>query len=307
MRADVQRVLAETTPAKLPDQFGSRHAFSIDVEEWFQVGAFEHTLKRDDWPVLESRVEHQTYGMLALLEEAGIKATFFCLGWVAERKPLLLHAIYEAGHEVGCHGQDHQRLFTMDRSQFVHDVFGSKKRIEDAIGASVFGYRAPSFSLTPDVWWVYDCLAEAGFTYSSSVYPVRHDHYGLPAAPRVPFWPTQDRSVLEVPMTVCKTFGRALPASGGGYFRLLPYGLARWLMGTAARQTGVPTIFYMHPWESDPGQPFVAEAPWLSRFRHYTGQRALAGKLRRLYRDFDWGRLDETVVWPVLRAEGRLP
>jgi len=292
-------------PVEAPVSYDGRHAFTVDVEEWFQVGAFETTLKREDWPALESRVERQTYSVMALLEEAGVKATFFCLGWVAERKPLLIHALHEAGHEVACHGRDHRRLFTMDRATFERDIAVSKAQLEDATGAPVMGYRAPSFSLTPDVWWVYDVLAEAGFAYSSSLYPVKTDHYGMPSAPRQPFWPTAERAILEVPMTVCHFLGRSLPASGGGYFRLLPYGLGRWLLAKGSKQTGSPAVFYMHPWEMDPDQPFVADAPWLSRFRHYSGQSALAGKLRRLHNGFQWGRMDETIVSPVLRAEGR--
>ncbi len=292
MTSKAASVLTSIEPVAAGIKFGDRSAFSVDVEEWYQVGAFEHTLDRDDWPNLESRVEQQTHKILALLDRHQVKGTFFCLGWVVERHPLLIKAIHDAGHEVACHGRDHKRLFTMTRDQFFQDVAGAKAQLEDATGSAVKGYRAPSFSLTPDTWWAYECLEELGFTYSSSIYPVHHDHYGMPEAPRRPFWPIGAGRILEVPMSVYK-LGRAWPASGGGYFRLLPYFLGKGLFSRSVRQSGLPGVFYMHPWEMDPDQPFVANAPWLSRFRHYTNQSRMARKVGRLCDSRSWGRMKD--------------
>ncbi len=295
----------EETPWELsdPDRFLDQkaNAFTVDVEEWFQVGAFENTLERADWPKLESRVELQTRGVLDLLKKLNIKATLFCLGWVAERYPHLIRDIAGQGHEVACHGMDHQRLFTMDRESFKKDVCESKRLLEEASGTEILGYRAPSFSLTRHVWWAYEVLEEAGFKYSSSLYPVETDHYGMAQAPRVPFYPLGQGMILEVPMTVCDIPFRRLPASGGGYFRLLPYILSKYLMAQGSSQTGTPGIFYMHPWEMDPGQPFVREAPLLSKFRHYTGQERLPKKITRWASDFSWAPMNE-VYAPILSA-----
>lgn len=273
--------------------FSGDNVFTVDVEEWFQVGAFETTFGRDDWSSLESRVELQTFRVLELLDSLSVQGTFFCLGWVAERYPRLIADIAQQGHEIACHGTDHQRLFNLDQKSFRADILASKKLLEDASGAEVVGYRAPSFSLTAGVWWAYDLLEEAGFRYSSSLYPVKTDHYGMEEAPRQPFYPTESGKIVEIPMTVCDVFSRRIPASGGGYFRLLPYGLSEYLMTRGARQASVPAIYYMHPWEMDPGQPFVAEAPWLSKFRHYSGQSKLPAKLKKLCRDFRWGRMKD--------------
>ena len=278
--------------------------FSVDVEEWFQVGAFETTLDRSDWPSLESRVEHQCHHVLAILAECGVKATFFCLGWVAERHPLLISSIQKEGHEIACHGMAHERIFRFSRDAFFNDVRHAKTLLEDACGVEVTGYRAPSFSLTADIWWAYEILEEVGFRYSSSLYPLKTDHYGMPSAPRKPFWPIGEGRVLEVPMTVCNILGRALPASGGGYFRLLPYALGHGLFRRGTRQTGTPGIFYMHPWEVDPEQPHIADAPWLSRFRHYTGQRALPDKLKRFCRHYEWQTMRDGIVIPVMGERG---
>jgi len=268
-------------------------AFTVDVEEWFQVGAFETTFSRTDWPKLESRVEVQTRALLDLLSNLDVTGTFFALGWVAERCPELIRQIVGAGHELGCHGMDHRRLFTMQRAEFRDDIRKAKALLEQASGADVVGYRAPSFSLVPEVWWVYEELAAAGFKYSSSLYPVKTDHYGASSAPRTPFFPLAGNDLVEIPMTVCDLPFRRVPASGGGYFRLLPYRLSVFLIRQGQNQAGVPGLFYMHPWEMDLGQPFVQEAPWLSKFRHYTGQKQLPAKLAKLARAFSWGRIDK--------------
>lgn len=269
------------------------NAFTVDVEEWFQVGAFETTLSRSEWPDLESRVALQTRAIIGLLQEFKVKATFFCLGWVAEREPGLLRAIADAGHEVGCHGMDHRRLFEMTDSDFKSDIMLSKEKLEQASGAAVIGYRAPSFSLTPDKWHFYEYLVEAGFRYSSSIVPAKTDHYGLKSAPRRPFFPLEQHAFVEAPLAVAQVGALTAPASGGGYFRLLPQIASKWLMTKAQRQTNTGTIFYMHPWEIDPGQPFLSQAPLKSRFRHYYGQKAMQGKLANLLGSWQFGRLDE--------------
>lgn len=269
------------------------NVFSVDVEEWFQVGAFEHSLARENWHALESRVEYQTDNILALLQTRGISATFFCLGWVAERNPGLIRKIAAAGHEIGCHGMDHRRIFTLTEQEFADDIRLAKELLEDAAGVAVKGYRAPSFSMRKDIWHYYQSLVAAGFAYSSSIVPAVTDHYGMSGVPRAPFYPLKGQSFVEVPMTVARVMGRTFPASGGGYFRLLPAFLSRALMRRAARQTGIGTIFYMHPWETDPGQPLVTNAPPLSKFRHYTGQAKMLAKLDTLLSNAPFMRLDE--------------
>ena len=258
------------------------NVFSVDVEEWFQVGAFETTFSRDDWPSLESRVDYQTGIILDVLAQLQVKATFFCLGWVAKQSPNLIAAIANAGHEVACHGMDHQRVFRFTPDQFLADIVAAKSLLEDAGGSKVNGYRAPSFSMSADTWAHYEKLAEAGFSYSSSIVPAKTDHYGAVGLPRVPFYPLKTSSLIEVPMTVAAFGKKTVPASGGGYFRLLPQFVSGWLSNRARRQTGVGTIFYMHPWEMDPDQPYISHAPFLSRFRHYTGQGAMRAKITAL-------------------------
>ncbi len=302
MTSSSSHPLSAARPVSAAVRFADANVFSVDVEEWYQVGAFENTLGREDWTSLESRVEKQSYDILALLDDAGVKATFFCLGWVAERHPLLIAAIRKQGHEVACHGMAHERIFRFTPDEFRQDVLRAKALLEDACGAAVTGYRAPSFSLNADAWWAYDVLEESGFSYSSSLYPLKTDHYGMPEAPRRPFWPIGEGRILEVPMTVCSLFGRSLPASGGGYFRLLPYMLGKFLFHRGSAQTGTPGIFYMHPWEVDPGQPYIASAPWLSRFRHYTGQKAMPGKIRALCDTSRWAPLEEAIVKPAFAS-----
>ncbi|MFC3051199.1 XrtA system polysaccharide deacetylase [Kordiimonas pumila] len=292
MKAKTLSASSFKAPIVKANALSGTFAFTVDVEEWFQVGAFETTFTKADWPSLESRVELQTLKLLDFMRGASIKGTFFCLGWVAEKYPSLLKAIVNDGHEIACHGLDHDRLFTMSKADFKADIQRSKGAIEDVTGVTVIGYRAPSFSLTPNVWWVYDLLDSEGFKYSSSLYPVKTDHYGMESAPRAPFYPANS-SIVEIPMTVCDVPFRRLPASGGGYFRLMPYWLSRYLLRNGAKQSSAPAIFYMHPWEMDTDQPYVKEAPLLSRFRHYQGQARLPAKLTRLAKDFSWGRMQD--------------
>ncbi|PZO91941.1 MAG: polysaccharide deacetylase family protein [Sphingomonas sanxanigenens] len=268
------------------------NALSVDVEDWFQVGAFERVIARGDWPTLESRVERNSDAVLDLFERAGVKATFFILGWVAERHPALIRRIAQRGHEVASHGVDHARIFTFTAGQFRNDIDRARKAIEDAAGVAVTGYRAPSFSIDARTPWAHEALAEAGYAYSSSVAPVVHDHYGWPDAPRFAFHPVAGSALVELPVTTARFAGRTLAAGGGGFFRLLPYCFSAWAIGRVNHREGRPAIFYFHPWEIDPGQPRVAGAPLRSRLRHYSRLDAMAGKLDRLLSEFAWGRVD---------------
>ena len=270
------------------------NALSVDVEDWYQVGAFEGTIDRADWPGLERRVERNTDAVLALFDRAGVAATFFTLGCVAAAHPALMRRIVAAGHEIASHGWDHARVFTLTPGEFAADVARAQMAIEDASGVAVTGYRAPSFSFDARMPWAYDVLAAAGYRYSSSVAPVAHDHYGWPQAPRHAFRPLADHPLVELPVATVRVAGRTFAAGGGGFFRLLPYPLSRWAVSRVNAEER-PAAFYFHPWEIDTGQPFVAEAPLRSRLRHYTNVRAMAGKLSRLFGAFEWGRYDAVV------------
>jgi polysaccharide deacetylase family protein (PEP-CTERM system associated) len=271
-----------------------RNALSVDVEDWFQVGAFEKVIDKADWDSLAPRVERNTDAVLALFGESGVKGTFFTLGWVAHRYPALIRRIVEQGHELASHGWDHQRVFTMDAGQFRADLARSRKTLEDAGGVAVTGYRAPSFSIDKRTPWAHPVLAEEGYAYSSSVAPVRHDHYGWPEAPRFAFRPVAGAELIEVPVTIADVGGRKL-ATGGGFFRLFPAALTNYAIRQVAGE-GQPAVFYFHPWEIDPGQPRVANAPVKSKIRHYSRLGAMAGKLRGLIRRHDWGRMDAVVA-----------
>ena len=267
-----------------------RNAMTVDVEDWFQVQAFAGNIDRSGWDGLESRVAANTEAVLALFDAADVRATFFTLGWVAERQPALIRAIVAAGHELASHGHGHERVHEMGEARFRADIRRAKAVLENAGGVAVRGYRAPTFSIGPATPWAHRVLAEEGHGYSSSTFPIKHDLYGAADAPRVPHRPDA-HGVMELPMTTLRRFGRNLPCSGGGFFRLLPYGLFRAGL-TRVNAEGTPGIFYFHPWEIDPGQPRVA-AGMRSRLRHYTGLASMAPRLARLLRDFNWGRLDD--------------
>lgn len=264
------------------------NALSVDVEDWFQVGAFEGTVARDSWERLPSRVEGNTDRVLALFAEAGVKGTFFTLGWVAERFPQLMRRIVDAGHEVASHGYDHRRVFTMDAAAFRADLVRTQEAIADACGVSPIGYRAPSFSIDARTPWAHAVLGELGYRYSSSVAPIAHDHYGWRAAPRFGFRPLADAELVELPVTTLELSGRRFAAGGGGFFRLLPYAFSRWAIRRVNEQERRPGIFYFHPWEIDPDQPRIGHAPLKSRLRHYSRLSAMAGKLRRALGEFRW-------------------
>ena len=268
------------------------NALSVDVEDWFQVGAFDRTIRRADWDGLTHRVEGNTDAVLDLFAQAGVKGTFFTLGWVAERYPALMRRIVDAGHEVASHGYDHARVFTFTPEQWRADLRKSRAILEDTSGQAVTGYRAPSFSIDTRTPWAHPILAEEGYRYSSSVAPIQHDHYGWPDSPRFAWKPVPGSDLVELPVTTAKLGKRTLAAGGGGFFRLLPYAFSRWAIRQVNREAGRPAIIYFHPWEIDPDQPRVANAPLRSKLRHYSNLSVMAAKLRRLTRDFAWTRVD---------------
>ena len=272
------------------------NALSVDVEDWFHVGAFERTISRSSWDGLTHRVERNTDAVLALFAEAGVSATFFTLGWVAERYPALMRRVADAGHEVASHGYDHARVFTLSPEAFRAGLRRWRALLEDASGQRVIGYRAPSFSIDQRTPWAHAILAEEGYRYSSSVAPIRHDHYGWSESPRFAWRPVVGSDLLELPVTTAEFGGRRLAAGGGGFFRLLPYGFSRWAIRQVNGRQKRPAIIYFHPWEIDPDQPRVAGAPLRSRLRHYSNLSVMADKLRRLTRDFAWTRVDAIVA-----------
>ncbi|MBI5751131.1 MAG: DUF3473 domain-containing protein [Hydrogenophilales bacterium] len=264
---------------------------TIDVEDYFQVSAFAPHIPRHQWDTLPCRVERNVMRILELLDTHQAKGTFFTLGWVAERYPHLVREIVAGGHELASHGYGHLRASDQTEMEFRTDVTHSKKLLEDLSGVPINGYRAPSFSIGARNLWAFDVLNDAGYQYSSSVYPIKHDHYGMPDAPRFAFQPSQ-HGLLELPATTLKMLGRNLPASGGGYFRLLPYGVSAWMMRRVNVQDGNACIFYFHPWEIDPGQPRQRGISLKTRFRHYVNLSRMEGRLTRLLKDFQWDRMD---------------
>lgn len=267
------------------------NALTIDVEDYFQVSALAPHFPRQNWDSVPCRVERNVELILELLERHGARATFFTLGWLAERYPQLVRRICDAGHELASHGYGHERASAQTPQSFLADIALAKAVLEDICGHAVSGYRAPSFSIGATNPWAHDVIAEAGYTYSSSVYPVKHDHYGMPDAPRFPY--RLNSGLMEIPVTTMRWLGRNWPAGGGGYFRLLPYAVSRWQIAKVNRDDLRPAIFYFHPWEVDPEQPRVAEASAKTRFRHYVNLAHTESRLCRLLGDFRWGRADD--------------
>lgn len=268
-----------------------RNAMTVDVEDYFQVQAFARHIPRAHWHQLPPRVEQNTDRVLELFDRYGVRATFFTLGWIAERNKSLIRRITQSGHELASHGLEHKPIFTQSADEFRADASGAKRLLEDISGVAVTGYRAASFSLSARTPWAFEILAQAGYRYSSSIYPIHHDHYGMPNAPRFPFRPLGG-SFLEVPLSTVSFLGRNMPCSGGGYFRLLPYGLSRWALRRINTCDRRPAIFYFHPWEVDPAQPRQHQAPLRSRFRHYVNLHRMESRLAMLLRDFAWDRMD---------------
>lgn len=269
------------------------NALTVDVEDYFQVSALAPLIARGSWEQRECRVERNVERLLALFAQTGASATFFTLGWIAERHPQLVRRIVAAGHELASHGYGHLRATDQTRAEFAQDVRRAKGLLEDIGGQRVQGYRAPSFSIAHGNLWAFDELFEAGYRYSSSVYPVRHDHYGMPDAPRFRY--EARPGLTEIPITTARVLGRNLPAGGGGYFRFAPYRISRWALRRVNTLEKRPAIFYLHPWEIDPGQPRVPGTGLKTRFRHYVNLDKTEARLARLLRDFRWGRVDH--VW----------
>lgn len=268
------------------------NALTIDVEDYFHVTAFTGDIDRARWSSLESRVERNTARLCEIFARHNVRATFFVLGWVAERYPNIVRELYAAGHEIACHGLSHELIYRQTAAVFREETVRAKTLLEDLTGAPVRGYRAATYSIVRDTLWALDVLAELGFEYDSSIFPVRHDLYGIPDAPRTPHRVASGR-LLEVPLTTVKIAGQQLPCSGGGYFRLLPYKLFKWALRRVNEHDRMPVIFYSHPWEIDPSQPRVASASLKSRFRHYVNLEQTEARLHRLLTDFRWGRMDE--------------
>ena len=266
------------------------NALTIDVEDYFQVSAFAPYIDRAQWDACECRVERNVDRILALLERHQTHATFFTLGWVAQRYPQLVKRIVAGGHEVASHGYGHERVSDLTQAAFLDDIRSAKALLEDLSGTPVVGYRAPSFSIGKGNLWAFDCLAQTGHRYSSSIYPIAHDHYGMPDAPRFVY--EVRPGLIEIPITTLRAFGRNFPSSGGGYFRLLPYALSRWMLRRVNAVDGQAGIFYVHPWEIDSQQPRVAGINAKTRFRHYVHIDRVESRLNQLLTDFRWDRMD---------------
>lgn len=269
------------------------NAMTIDVEDYFHVSVFDGLIPRSTWDSLESRVERNTDRLLAIFHEYGVVGTFFVLGWVAKRFPSLVRRIAGAGHEIASHGYGHRLVYDQSRDAFRYDVKRAKHLLEDASGRAVLGYRAPSYSIVPQSLWALDVLIEEGYAYDASIFPIRHDRYGIPVSARQPYAIRRAGGVLvEAPASTTRVGPLNLPVAGGGYFRILPYGWTRWGIARVNQQEGEPVIFYLHPWEIDPEQPRLS-AGLLSRFRHYRNLQETEPRLRRLLDDFAWGPLKD--------------
>jgi len=273
------------------------NALTIDVEDYFQVSAFAPHVPRANWDARECRVEQNIERILALLADANARGTFFTLGWIAERYPAIVRRIAAEGHEIASHGFGHQRASEQSPMEFLADIRLAKAIIEDVAGCEVRGYRAPSFSIGTSNPWAFDAIAAAGYRYSSSIYPIRHDHYGVPDAPR--FVHESRPGLLEIPVATVRMARSNWPAGGGGYFRLLPYVLSRWSIRRINRHDRQPAMFYFHPWELDPEQPRIDGPDATTRFRHYLNLRRMAPRLTRLLRDFRWDRADRVFLHPA--------
>ncbi len=267
------------------------NALTIDVEDYFQVSAFAPHIARSSWDTRECRVERNVGRILEMLATRETKATFFTLGWIAERYPALVRRIVDEGHELASHGYGHERASDLSEASFFEDVRRAKSILEDLCGIEVKGYRAPSFSIGAANLWAFDCLVRAGYRYSSSIYPIRHDHYGMPDSPRHAYQIRPE--LLEVPISTLRLFNRNFPSSGGGYFRLFPYQLSRWMLNRINEGERRSGIFYFHPWEIDTDQPRIPGISNKTRFRHYVNIGRMEARLEQLLVDFRWGRMDQ--------------
>ncbi|MFT4940016.1 MAG: polysaccharide deacetylase family protein (PEP-CTERM system associated) [Paraglaciecola sp.] len=262
---------------------------TVDVEDFFHVSAFESIISPDKWQEYQPRVAANTQRLVDLFAKHDVKATFFVLGWVAERYPELIKNIHAQGHEVASHGYAHRRASEQSRDEFFADVKRSKDHLEDLLGEQIIGYRAPSFSIGYTNEWAFEVLVELGFKYSSSTYPVKHDLYGTPDWPRFAY--QRAEGIVEIPIPTLKILGKQIPIGGGGYFRLYPYSVAYWLVEKYLQKEKQPYSFYFHPWEIDPDQPRVEGASFKSRFRHYLNLNKMETRLENLLTDFKWGTM----------------
>lgn len=278
------------------------NAMTVDVEDYFHVSAFEPYISRKNWDSLPCRIERNIGCILDLFAEHEVKATFFTLGWIAKRYPKLIRQIVDAGHELACHGFDHVRVNRQNPCEFYQDVSLSKQLLEDISGARVLGYRAPSYSIGAHNLWALSVLENLGFAYSSSIYPIKHDLYGMPEAPRFLFKPVEAKNFLEVPITTLKLFSQNIPCGGGGYFRLLPYKISKWAMQQVNAKERQPCVFYFHPWEIDEDQPRQTGIDFKTRIRHYLNISKMTPRLRRLLKDFKWNSMAH--VFLARRMEG---
>ena len=280
-----------------------QNALTIDVEDYFQVAALAEAVDRDDWSSMEYRVEANTDRLLALFDEHQTKATFFTLGWVAERSPALIRRIRDAGHEIASHGYSHQLIYTQTPEVFREETRKSKTVLEDITGNAVTGYRAASYSITSKSRWALDILCEEGFTWDSSIFPVHHDRYGMPGTPHEPYLlqTPNGGTLTEFPLSTCPIGQYRLPIAGGGYFRLFPYGLSRWGLGKI-NKAGQPFIFYLHPWEIDTEQPRL-KVKAFSRFRHYNNLDKCMGRLERLLGDFRFGSVSDVLAATAISTD----
>ena len=268
------------------------HAMTCDVEDYFHVSAFRDRIARKDWGKFECRIPRNVEFILERLSATGTRATFFTLGWVASHYPQIVRQIVTAGHEVASHGMHHTRVWRQEPEEFRTDAATAKKLLEDVAGVEVIGYRAASWSIDKRTPWAHDMLAEAGYRYSSSIYPIRHDLFGMPDAPTSPFF-VDGSGVLEIPASVARVFGRNIPASGGGYFRLYPLRVSTWLIDRIAASGHAPFVFYFHPWELDPDQPRIPGISAKTRFRHYLNLDRFENRLNALLERYSWGRMDD--------------
>lgn len=293
-------------PSTTSPRSRARNAMTIDVEDYFQVSAFESHVPRHTWSSRACRVERNVERILEILGERGVSATFFTLGWVAERYPALVRRLVDLGHELASHGYQHVRVTQQDRRGFGEDIRRTKRLLEDTAGVEVLGYRAASYSIDRSNLWAHEELRDAGYAYSSSIYPIRHDLYGIPDAPRFGYAPLADDSgFIEIPVTTLEVLGQRLPCGGGGYFRLYPYWLSRWAIAQVNRVERQSAIFYFHPWELDPDQPRLSGLSRKTRFRHYVNLGRTERRLARLLADFQWDRMDRVFLPPGARRSGQ--
>jgi polysaccharide deacetylase family protein (PEP-CTERM system associated) len=272
-----------------------KNALSVDVEEYFQVSAFGPLIRQSDWSTHESRIDGPLHSLLDLFDRFESRATFFVVGWTAEKHPDLVREIHRRGHEVACHSFAHQLIYNMTPDEFRADLTRCKKILEDITGEAVLGFRAPSYSVTSASFWALDILIEEGFRYDSSIFPIRHDRYGVPSSPRFPHAIEREGGeILEFPLSTVRLFGKNVPIAGGGYMRLFPYLFMRWGLKKINREEGQPAIVYFHPWEIDPAQPRQPVGP-LTRFRHYHNLRHMQEKIRRLLEDFSFRPVREVL------------